>query len=131
MTQISIFEEYAYTSIWRKHHSHQHTPCGDQMQQGNIKSSHHSLPSVQIVHVNTGKCVYLPATHTLTIVNTIVNCASSSLQGGWWYKSCQYSNLNGRYRYGTSSWGTMYWHPLAHGKQNAMKFTEMKLRPRD
>ena len=59
------------------------------------------------------------------------NCASTSLQGGWWYKNCYNSNLNGRYRYGTSNWGTMYWHPLAHGKQNAMKFTEMKLRPRD
>ena len=60
------------------------------------------------------------------------NCASNSYYyGAWWYKSCEHSNLNGQYRSGTSSWGTMCWHPLAHGKQDAMKFTEMKLRPRD
>ena len=58
------------------------------------------------------------------------NCASSSSRGGWWYKNCYHSALNGRYRYGTS-WGSIYWHALAHGKQNAMKFTEMKLRPCD
>ena len=60
------------------------------------------------------------------------NCAQATdVLGGWSFNSCYQSNLNGRYRYGTSSWGTMYWHPLAYGKQNAMKFTEMKLRPRD
>ena len=60
------------------------------------------------------------------------NCAQGTdVLGGWWFNSCYESNLNGRYRYGTSSWGTMYWHPLAYGKQNAMNFTEMKLRPRD
>ena len=37
MTQISIYEEYAYTSIWRKHHNHQHTPQGDQMQREKYK----------------------------------------------------------------------------------------------
>ena len=58
------------------------------------------------------------------------NCARSSLRGGWWYKSCHHSDLNGRYRYGTSL-GSTVWYPLAHGKQNAMKFTEMKLQPRD
>ena len=59
------------------------------------------------------------------------NCASSSSsRGGWWYKNCLHSDLNGRYRYGTSL-GSIVWYPLAHGKQNAMKFTEMKLRPRD
>ena len=61
------------------------------------------------------------------------NCATGSDNnyGAWWYNACRGSNLNGRYRSGTSSWGTIYWHPLAHGKQNAMKFTEMKLRPCD
>ena len=34
----------------------------------NIKSVHHSLPIVQIVHLNTGKCVCLPATHILIIL---------------------------------------------------------------
>ena len=58
------------------------------------------------------------------------NCASS-FQGAWWYKSCHHSNLNGRYRYGTSNWGTMGWRSLGEGAVDAMKFTEMKLRPRD
>ena len=37
MTQISIYEEYAYTSIWREHHNHQHRPHSDQIQQGEYK----------------------------------------------------------------------------------------------
>ena len=57
-----------------------------------------------------------------------VNCASGS-QGAWWYKNCYYSDLNGRYRYGTSNWGTVHWYSLGNGARNAMKFTEMKLRP--
>ena len=60
-----------------------------------------------------------------------VNCASSSYSyGAWWYKSCGQC-LNGRYRYGTSNWGTISWDSLGNGARNAMKFTEMKLRPRD
>ena len=58
------------------------------------------------------------------------NCASSSSRGGWWYRDCLYSDLNGRYRHGTR-WGSTVWYSLAYGKQNAMKFTEMKLRPCD
>ena len=58
------------------------------------------------------------------------NCAIS-YQGAWWYKRCHHSNLNGRYRNGTSNWGTMSWRSLGGGAVDAMKFTEMKLRPRD
>ena len=56
---------------------------------------------------------------------------ASISQGAWWYKHWLDSNLNGRYRYGTSDWGTMWWRSLGEGAVEAMKFTEMKLRPRD
>ena len=52
------------------------------------------------------------------------------IHGGWWYKNCLHSDLNGRYRYGISL-GSIVWYSLAHGKPNTMKFTEMKLQPRD
>ena len=41
--------------------------------EGNIISGYHSLPSFQIVHLNTGKCVCRPATHTHTIMNKHTN----------------------------------------------------------
>ena len=59
------------------------------------------------------------------------NCASSATRGGWWYKSCFYSDLNGRYRSGTSNLASVYWNILGDGAREGMKFTEMKLRPRD
>ena len=58
------------------------------------------------------------------------NCATI-FHGAWWYKNCYESNLNGRYRYGTSDWGNTHWYPLGDGAVHAMKFTEMKLRPCD
>ena len=48
------------------------------------------------------------------------NCAQAE-EGGWWYKWCAASNLNGKYR-----WFRLYW--KYHGYR--LKFVEMKIRPR-
>jgi hypothetical protein len=56
------------------------------------------------------------------------NCAVDS-QGAWWYKTCQYSNLNGRYlKAGERSDKGMNW---SHWKNDrrSMKKSEMKIRP--
>ena len=55
------------------------------------------------------------------------NCVVES-SGAWWYNSCHYSNLNGKYlgnKYHNQ--GAMWY----HFRQNylSLKFTEMKLRP--
>ena len=55
------------------------------------------------------------------------NCTGNT-QGAWWYKNCSELNLNGRYRSG-KNWGTLSWAPLADGAVNAMKYTQMKIRP--
>ena len=57
----------------------------------------------------------------------VYNCANRSDQGAWWFKACEDSNLNGRYRSSTSNQGAIWWVSLG----GAVKFTEMKLRPRD
>ena len=56
------------------------------------------------------------------------NCAIS-FKGAWWYNSCHYSNLNGRYLAGQHStyadginWMT------SKGHYYSLKMTEMKLR---
>ena len=47
--------------------------------------------------------------------------------GAWWYKSCQLSNLNGRYLGNQRHWAGLRW---AFFRNNlSLKFTEMKLRP--
>ena len=57
-----------------------------------------------------------------------VNCASDR-KGAWWYKSCHFSNLNGRYLKA----GEIYDQGInwLHWKNDyrSMKKTEMKIRP--
>ena len=54
------------------------------------------------------------------------NCAVS-LTGGWWYRSCFVSNLNGRYgKYKIHGTGVS-WYYFKHN-YNSLKFAEMKLR---
>ena len=61
------------------------------------------------------------------------NCAAV-FQGGWWYRRCLASNLNGHYIVGGSHSGTaatgVHWLAFT-GTQNSLKFTEMKVRPND
>ena len=54
------------------------------------------------------------------------NCAVS-FTGAWWYKICQYSNLNGKYLRDTTGSTGVNWN---HWKNAyvSLKFTEMKLR---
>ena len=55
------------------------------------------------------------------------NCAVHRT-GAWWYKSCHYSNLNGKYLGNVqgNSKGVTWWH---FKRYLSLKFTEMKLRP--
>jgi len=55
------------------------------------------------------------------------NCAVRCT-GAWWYNSCWYSNLNGKYLGDTTNYQGITWY---HWKYTALslKFTEMKLRP--
>ncbi|KAL9989444.1 hypothetical protein ACROYT_G003993 [Oculina patagonica] len=57
------------------------------------------------------------------------NCALV-YKGAWWYKSCQYSNLNGLYLSGQSDYRGIRWY---HWKNNdeSFKRSEMKIRPKD
>ena len=57
------------------------------------------------------------------------NCALTN-EGAWWFNSCQYSHLNGKYYYGTSPASTkgVNWHHW-RGSQYSLKRTEMKTRP--
>ena len=53
------------------------------------------------------------------------DCAKSS-QGGWWYKACQFSNLNGLYLNGQSNPQGVRWIFLS--SNISLKFSQMKLR---
>ena len=55
------------------------------------------------------------------------NCAVVRT-GAWWYNSCHYSNLNGKYLGDTTSYkGVNWWH--WKNAYVSLKFAEMKLRP--
>ena len=57
------------------------------------------------------------------------NCAVS-LRGGWWYKSCQYVNLNGKYLIGgvEDSRGVTWYNAKPGGPWYSFKVVEMKLK---
>jgi len=61
------------------------------------------------------------------------NDASSSrtcaveFKGGWWYKNCYDSNLNGVYKGGDDGVEWYHW----KGWWYSLRFTEMKIRPFD
>ena len=54
------------------------------------------------------------------------NCAVRST-GAWWYHSCYYSNLNGKYLGDKSDHRGATWYHFRGSL--SLKFTEMKLRP--
>ena len=54
------------------------------------------------------------------------NCAVRST-GAWWYNSCQYSNLNGKYLGDKNDVRGARWYDFRGSL--SLKFTEMKLRP--
>ena len=56
------------------------------------------------------------------------NCAVQD-QGAWWYRSCTYSNLNGKYLRGANNCDGVRWHTFntAVGCYS-YKWSEMKLR---
>ena len=55
------------------------------------------------------------------------NCATR-YTGAWWYKSCHYSNLNGKYLGNTQSNKGNRWYHFHSNSQN-LKKSEMKIRP--
>ena len=56
------------------------------------------------------------------------SCAIAST-GAWWYNSCQYSNLNGRYLDSSSrNWQGLRWFYFKRDNRS-FQFAEMKLRP--
>lgn len=58
------------------------------------------------------------------------NCAKR-FKGGWWYKSCHFSNLNGLYSQGANiHFGTGVNWKTGKGYQYSYKCSEMKFRPR-
>jgi len=51
-------------------------------------------------------------------------------KGGWWYKSCKETQLNGQYMKGaTGAWTAGIIWKVWKGYYYSMKFVEMKIRP--
>ena len=57
------------------------------------------------------------------------NCVSL-FKGGWWYKSCYNSNLNGLYMNGKVNDKGMVWY-FWKKNHKSVKRSEMKIRPKD
>ena len=78
-------------------------------------------------HLRLASCSlnYLP------LADNCYNCATetNSNKGAWWYNANIPTSMEIIVL--VQATGGPVWHSLAHGKQNAMKFTGMKLRPRD
>ena len=56
------------------------------------------------------------------------NCAVGD-QGAWWYRSCSYSNLNGKYLRGAINCDGVFWYSFnTPNNCYSLKWSEMKLR---
>ena len=56
--------------------------------------------------------------------NYVFNCASTTMEGAWWYNRCANSNLNGPYDgSGSKCMGWYYW----KNSWEPLKFSEMKI----
>ena len=63
----------------------------------------------------------------------VTHCAEM-YKGGYWYDSCYDSNLNGLYlpRDDAGAQGGIAWNKWSgNGEYRSMKFTEMKIRPKN
>ena len=59
--------------------------------------------------------------------NYKANCAKR-YHGGWWYQSCHYANLNGRYLSRTSPYGEGINWDTWHGFMYSLKSVKMMIR---
>ena len=60
----------------------------------------------------------------------IRHCARDLRNGGWWYFSCDYCNLNGLYLRSSSNPKGITWDTWL-GSTYSLKFTQMMIRPWD
>jgi hypothetical protein len=66
------------------------------------------------------------STHDRDNDANVNNCATA-LHGAWWYNSCRYSNLNGKFNT-TNDMQGIFWQ-LRQREYYSLRFTEMKIRP--